>query len=140
MAPLAITGAPLEGTRYALPVASAQVKSALLLAGLYAEGETTVIEPSLSRDHTERMLRARGIAISTAGTRHTVVGPAQSWTSLDVNVPGDPSSAAFFVVAGLLANKGELVVHDVDVNPTRTGLFEVLRAMGAFYRATERAR
>ncbi len=128
--PLTIVGQPLHGIEYATPVASAQVKSCLLLAGLYAEGSTTVIEPTLSRDHTERMLRARGVDVESRGARHTIVGPAGDLAALDVAIPGDFSSAAFFLAAGLIVPGSEIVVRDVGVNPTRTGLLDALRAMG----------
>ncbi|MHB1295482.1 MAG: 3-phosphoshikimate 1-carboxyvinyltransferase [Anaerolineae bacterium] len=129
--PLSILPAGLHGIEYALPVASAQVKSCVLLAGLYAEGQTTVVEPLPSRDHTERMLRARGVAVHSKGLRHTLEGPAQALDRLDTHVPGDLSSAAFFVVAALLLPGSALRVRDVGVNPGRTGLLDVLGAMGA---------
>ena len=129
--PLTIVGGPLQGAEHHLPMASAQVKSCLLLAGLYAEGVTCVTEPGPSRDHTERMLRARGVAVETEGLTHRVSGPAEALASLDTTVPGDFSSAAFYLVAGLLAPAGEVRIRNVGVNATRTGLWEVLRAMGA---------
>jgi 3-phosphoshikimate 1-carboxyvinyltransferase len=128
-APLRITGAPLRGIEYRLPVASAQVKSCVLLAGLLAEGETTVVEPVATRDHTERML---GLDVFEAGqTRHiTVRGgmavPARTW-----HIPCDFSAAAFFLVAGSIVEGSALVLPDVGLNPTRTALLDVLRAMGA---------
>jgi len=129
--PLAIAGAALHGAEQVLPVASAQVKSCLLLAGLYAAGETVVIEPGPSRDHTERMLAARGVAITTEGLRHALRGPAGSLAALDTTVPGDFSSAAYWLVAALLVPGSELLLRAVNVNPTRTGLLDVLVAMGA---------
>ncbi len=129
--PLSIQGGTLHGATHMLPVASAQVKSALLLAGLYAQGETTVIEPGPSRDHTERMLRARGVAVASEGLTHRVAGPAQDLRPVETAVPGDFSSAAFFVVAGVLAPDSHIVLRHVGVNSTRTGLLDVLAAMGA---------
>ena len=134
--PLSISGTELQGIEYVLPVASAQVKSCILLAGLYAKGTTTVSEPAPSRDHTERMLRARGIAVHSKAVRelpleHTLEGPVAELTALDVSVPGDFSSAAYFLVGALLLSQSEILVHRVGVNPTRTGLLDVLREMGA---------
>lgn len=129
--PLAITGArPLRGLTHPLEVASAQVKSALLLAGLRAAGPVTVVEPAPSRDHTERMLRAFGVPLEVAPGRVTLTPGAWPAGRL-VQVPGDLSSAAFFLVAGLLLPEGSVTVKGVGVNPTRTGLLEVLEAMGA---------
>ena len=130
--PLSISGARLQGTEYVLPIASAQVKSCVLLAGLYAEGPTIVVEPALSRDHTERMLRARGVPLESQGTRHTLQGPTLSNLSrLDTVVPGDFSSAAFFLVGALLLSGSEVLLRGVNTNPTRTGLLDALRNMGA---------
>ena len=129
-APLAIVGRRLKGAEARLPVASAQIKSALLLAGLSAEGRTSVTEPQRSRDHTERMLRAFGAAVDVRGPTVSLQGP-QSLTAADVDVPGDLSSAAFFIAAALLAPGSELRIERVGVNPTRTGFLDVLRAMGA---------
>ena len=129
--PLAIAGGPLHGAEHLLPVASAQVKSCLLLAGLYAEGETVVVEPGPSRDHTERMLRARGAAVETAGLRHALRGPVSSLAALETAVPGDFSSAAYWIVAALLVPGSGLLIRDVNVNPTRIGLLDALEAMGA---------
>ena len=122
--------ARLAGIDYALPVASAQVKSAILLAGLYAEGLTVVTEPAPTRDHTERMLRGFGVAIETSGARVRLQG-RQTLTGTRIDVPGDISSAAFFLVAGCLAGFDEFVVENVGVNPTRTGVIDILRLMGA---------
>ena len=129
-APLRITGGQrLHGIEYRLPVASAQVKSCVLLAGLFAEGETTVVEPIPSRDHTERML---GLSVfETDGARYlTVEGgrpiPARTWT-----VPRDFSAAAFFLVAGSIVPEGEVFLPGVGLNPSRSALLDVLRAMGA---------
>ncbi len=135
--PLAIQGGALQGIDYSLPVASAQVKSAMLLAGLYAEGPTTLHVPGPARDHTERMLRAMGCALqgpeSEPGTPgHTVqVLPVERLLAADLIVPGDLSSAAFVIVAAALLPGSEAVVRSVGMNPTRTGLLDVLRAMGA---------
>lgn len=130
LAPLAVAGGGLRAVSFRSPVASAQVKSAVLLAGLYAEGETVVHEPSRSRDHTERMLPAFGVPVRVDGTTVSVVGPALL-TGTQVTVPGDISSAAFLIVAALVVPGSELTVEGVGINPTRTGLIDVLRAMGA---------
>ncbi len=122
--------AKLVGIDYPLPVASAQVKSAILLAGLYAEGLTTVTEPAPTRDHTERMLRGFGVAIETSGARVRLVGQ-QQLTGTRLEVPGDISSAAFFIVAGCLGGVEEFVIENVGVNPTRTGVIDILKLMGA---------
>jgi len=122
-------GARLTAIRYQLPVASAQVKSALLLAGLYAEGTTELIEPAPTRDHTERMLKGFGVAVEQRGPLVRMNGPAKL-TACDVIVPADFSSAAFFLVAGCLAEAGELRLEGVGMNPTRTGLLEILQSMG----------
>jgi len=129
--PLEIAGGPLQGTIYNLPMASAQVKSCVLLAGLYAKGDTVVVEPAPSRDHTERMLRARGVPLLTQGLRHTVSGPIDHLAPLDTMVPGDFSSAAFLLAAGVLIPEADLRVMGVGLNPTRTGFLDVLRQMGA---------
>jgi 3-phosphoshikimate 1-carboxyvinyltransferase len=114
-----------------MPVASAQVKSSVLLAGMYAQGTTAVTEPGPSRDHTERMLRARGVAVRSDGLTHTLEGPAPAMSALDVRVPGDFSSAAYLIVAALLVPGSEIVIENVGLNPTRTGLLDMLLAMGA---------
>jgi 3-phosphoshikimate 1-carboxyvinyltransferase len=128
--PLHVRGAPLHGITYAMPVASAQVKSCLLFAGLLAEGETRVVEPLPSRDHTERMLTAAGASIKRDGDT-VVVQPAERLEPDTITVPADISSAAFFIVAGLLVQGSEVVLEEVNVNPTRTGLLPILRRMGA---------
>lgn len=120
----------LHGIRYEMPVASAQVKSALMLAGLYADGETCVIEPAPTRDHTERMLTAFGVEVGVAGPVVTVRG-GQVLRATDIDVPADISSAAFFLVAGAIARDADLVVRHVGVNPTRTGVIDILKLMGA---------
>lgn len=129
--PVAIHGTPeLRAIDYALPVASAQVKSAILLAGLRAFGRTRVTEPAPSRDHTERMLSAFGAEVLREGATVAVEG-GQRLTGTSVAVPADFSSAAFFLVAGCLAAERGLLLRNVGVNPTRTGLLELLRLMGA---------
>jgi 3-phosphoshikimate 1-carboxyvinyltransferase len=129
-APLTVEGTPLTGTECPTGVASAQVKSALLLAGLRAAGTTTVVEPLPTRDHTERMLRHMGVAVESDGGRIRVTGGARL-RPLDLTLPGDPSSAAFLVVAALLVPGSRLRLTGVGLNPARTGLFAVLRRMGA---------
>jgi 3-phosphoshikimate 1-carboxyvinyltransferase len=125
--PLRIVGSSgLRGIRYESPVASAQVKSCALLAGLRAEGETWVSEPSLSRDHMERMLRALGVEVLDDGRAVGVRG-GSSFDGFMFDVPGDISSAAFFMVAAALLPQARLRLHDVNVNPTRTGILDVLR-------------
>jgi 3-phosphoshikimate 1-carboxyvinyltransferase len=129
--PLVVEGGrPLKGIRYELPVASAQVKSCLLLAGLYASGQTAVVEPLATRDHTEILLAAAGARVRRRPHRVTV-GPAESLYLSRVDVPGDFSAAAPFVVAATLLPGSELYVHDVGLNPTRTGLLDALARMGA---------
>jgi 3-phosphoshikimate 1-carboxyvinyltransferase len=128
--PLAIQGGDLSGIAWKSPVASAQVKSAILLAGLQARGETSVTEPTLSRDHTERMLQAFGVPIERRGATIGVHGPARL-RATTVEVPGDLSSAAFLLAAGALRPGAELLVQGVGVNPTRAGVLEALRGMGA---------
>ena len=123
-------GVGLHGIDYPLPVASAQVKSAVLLAGLYAQGETRVTEPAVTRDHTERMLSGFGVELRRAGATATLRG-GQILQGARIAVPGDFSSAAFFMVAGSIAREGSLVLENVGLNPTRTGLLDILRAMGA---------
>ncbi len=128
--PLTLGGGQLHGISYTLPVASAQLKSAVLLAGLYAAENTTVIEPAPSRDHTERMLRALGVDIQTDGNTITLT-PPQELHAKDIAVPADISSAAFFLVAGAIIPGSELTIRNVGINPTRTGILDVLRDMGA---------
>jgi 3-phosphoshikimate 1-carboxyvinyltransferase len=132
-APLAVMGQPLRGTTIHTPVASAQVKSAILLAALTADGTTTVIEPAQSRDHSERMLRAFGAELVVGGAGNTVVTltPGQRLKGQVVVVPGDISSAAFWLVAGAITPGAEITVQNVGLNPSRTGILEVLEQMGA---------
>ena len=134
--PLAVRGADrVKAVAYTSPMASAQVKSAVLLAGLYADSPVSVTQPALSRDHTERMLRQFGVQVTVSGLTATVTpGPLHGAV---VAVPGDISSAAFLLVAGLIVPEARVTVEDVGVNPTRTGLLDVLEAMGA---RIERAR
>jgi 3-phosphoshikimate 1-carboxyvinyltransferase len=129
--PLAIAGArPLHPIRHVSPVASAQVKSAVLLAGLFASGPTSVVEPARSRDHTERMLTAFGGDLQVDGQTVTIV-PGRRLTGRLCRVPGDISSAAFFLVAGAAAPDGDVTIRGVGVNPTRTGALDILESMGA---------
>jgi 3-phosphoshikimate 1-carboxyvinyltransferase len=132
LAPLAIQGQSLKRIHYHSPIASAQVKSCILLAGLITEGQTTVTEPALSRDHSERMLRAFGaeLSIDPETNSVTITGGAQLHGQTVV-VPGDISSAAFWLVAGAIVPGSELVIENVGVNPTRTGILEALEMMGA---------
>ena len=133
IAPL-LEGETLTGIEYEMPIASAQVKSALLLSGLYASGPTAIAEPVLSRDHTERMMLALGVPLETAGAS-VVLDPSQEWAGgwepFDWHVPGDPSSAAFPLLAAAMVPGSQVSVEDVCVNPTRTGLFDWLRLLGA---------
>lgn len=129
-APLAIQGGKLQAARFALPVASAQVKTAILLAGFYADGTTTVQEPIPSRDHTERMLRYLGAPLQVSAAGLAVTGGGELKGDL-IEIPGDLSSAAFLIVAALLVKDAEVLVRSVGVNPTRTGFLEILQNMGA---------
>jgi 3-phosphoshikimate 1-carboxyvinyltransferase len=133
LAPMVLLGRPLTGIRYEMPVASAQVKSAMLLAGLQAEGPTTVVEPSACRDHTERMLRAFGIGLKIDGGSVTV-NPGGALKACGIQVPGDLSSAAFLIVAALITEDSEVVLRGVGINPTRTGVLDLLRQMGGALR------
>lgn len=132
LAPLAIYGTQVKPIHYQSPIASAQVKSAVLLAGLMAEGKTTVTEPALSRDHSERMLKAFGaeVLVEPDICSATVVGPAQL-KGQSVIVPGDISSAAFWLVAGAIVPGSNLLIENVGINPTRTGILDILEMMGA---------
>jgi len=131
--PLAIQGGRLVGIYYPLPVASAQVKSALLLAGLFAEGETVVVEPGPARDHTERMLRAFGVRLEREGPLIRLKGgqTLQGMGGVALDIPADISSAAFLLVAAAIVPGSEVRVRGVGINPTRTGLLDLLAAMGA---------
>ena len=127
--PLTVTGSPLEAIDYELPVASAQVKSAVLLAGLGATGKTTVVEPAPTRDHTELMLQDAGARV-TVRPSSVSVDPAERLRLGAVDVPGDFSSAAPFIVAATLIPESRITIHDVNLNPRRTGLLDVLERMG----------
>jgi len=127
--PFTVRGASLRAIEYALPVASAQVKSCVLLAGLTAAGRTTVVEPAPSRDHTERLLLAAGASVERAATRVSVTGHDELELP-DLTIPGDPSSAAFIVAAGVLVRGSRLVVEGMGANWTRTGFFRILERMG----------
>jgi 3-phosphoshikimate 1-carboxyvinyltransferase len=134
-APLSITGRdtvgkPLQGIAYDMPVASAQIKSCLLLAGLWSEGTTTVTQPEVSRDHTERMLSAFGYPVTVEGNRISVTGGG-TLTGGDIAVPADISSAAFFMVAAAISQGSELTLTQVGINPTRTGILDILKLMQA---------
>lgn len=122
---------PLRAIQYDSPVASAQVKSAILLAGLYADGETTVREPYVSRDHSERMLSAFGVQLRREETAVTIAPPDELRSPEEIIVPGDISSAAFWLVAGCIVEGSDLFLKNVGTNPTRTGILDVLRDMGA---------
>ena len=128
--PLYITGTKLHGIDYKMPVASAQVKTAIILAGLYADGETVIHEIEKSRDHTELMLSAMGADL-TVDNLDITVKPTNDLTAVNVDVPGDISSAAFFLVLGAIMPNSQITVTNVGVNPTRTGIIDVLKAMGA---------
>jgi len=128
--PIRIDGTDLVGIEYELPVASAQLKSALILAGLYADGNTTVIEPKPSRNHTELMIKGFGGNISVEKNRITVTG-TEELSGQEIRVPGDISSAAFFMVAALIVPNSEITIRNVGLNETRTGIIDALRAMGA---------
>lgn len=129
-APFKISGGSLKGIHYDSPVASAQVKSAILFAGLYADGETSVTEPSLSRNHTELMFESFGIDIKSKGTTATVQ-PANQLIPQKIQIPGDISSAAYFIVAGLITPNSEITIKNVGINPTRDGIITVCKNMGA---------
>ncbi len=134
-APLTVTGGKLSPINYRSKVASAQVKSCLLLAGLFAKGKTTVSEPQKSRDHTERMLVKFGVKLSVKGNKVSLRG-GQRLKGTSIEVPGDISSAAFFLVAGSIVPGSKLTLQNVGTNPTRTGVLEVLKRMGAKIRLT----
>ena len=131
-APLYITGkaGQLQGIDYAMPMASAQVKSCLLLAGMYADGETSVTEPAPTRDHTERMLSGFSYLVNQQGSKVTITAEGKL-TAADIDVPSDISSAAFFLVGASIAPGSDLLLKHVGINPTRTGVIDILRLMGA---------
>ena len=128
--PIVIRGRRLNAVRYAMPVASAQVKSAVLLAGLYGDGETEIIEPVKSRDHTERMLPSFGAEIKVDGLHIRIKGGTEL-KGTEVHVPGDFSSAAFFIIGALLIKDSDIIIRDVGINPTRTGIISAIKEMGA---------
>lgn len=128
--PLSLRGGELRPISYQLPIASAQVKSSIILAALQVKGTTTIVEPAQTRDHTERMIRQFGGHIETDDLTITVSGP-QTLKGTQVNVPGDISSAAFFLVAGAIVEEGKICLRNVGLNPTRTGIIDVLTKMGA---------
>ena len=129
--PLSITGnQKLSAINYTLPVASAQIKSCLLLAGLYAEGETSIIENRTTRDHTERMLRGFGYPVNTSNGQISLMGGGELH-ACDIEVPSDISSAAFFIVAASIAKEADITLNAVSINPTRTGILDILDLMGA---------
>ncbi|MCB0253375.1 MAG: 3-phosphoshikimate 1-carboxyvinyltransferase [Anaerolineae bacterium] len=134
LAPLAIRGHLLSGIDYTLPVASAQVKSAILLAGLYSNGLAIVREPAPTRDHTERILTAMGAQVGKVGQVIASERPRRPLRPLDLTVPGDISSAAFLLAAGLLAPRGHVTLEGVGVNPTRTGILDIVQQMGGAVR------
>jgi 3-phosphoshikimate 1-carboxyvinyltransferase len=133
--PLVVRGTQLQGIDYDLPVASAQLKSALVLAALQAKGIARISEPELSRDHTERMLKALGAPISIDPTQRTITVDASGWSgklkAASLRVPGDLSSAAFLIVAALIVPDSDVTIENLGLNPTRTGLLDALQAMGA---------
>lgn len=132
LAPLAITGVGLHGIEYTSPVVSAQIKSSLLLAGLFAQGQTRYKEPSLSRDHTERMFQFFGISLAKEeGTLVLQGRPSVGWRGVHVTIPGDFSAAAFFIVGATIVEGSDITIRNVGMNPTRTGLIEVMSRMGA---------
>lgn len=128
--PLVIDGQSLHGLVYSMPVASAQVKSAILLAGLYATGEVVVHQPAITRDHTERMLTAMGVELR-AGETQIIMPAGQGLKAIDIQVPADLSSAAFVILAAILSPDADVTIANVGVNPTRTGVIEILQSMGA---------
>ena len=140
LAPLSVTGSNLRGAVIGTPVASAQIKSAILLAALNAEGLTTVIEPARSRDHSERMLKAFGANIEVGGEmgRHITLTPGKDLKGQSIIVPGDISSAAFWLIAGSIVPGSELIIENVGLNPTRTGILDVLEAMDANIKVTNK--
>ncbi|MDO4170554.1 MAG: 3-phosphoshikimate 1-carboxyvinyltransferase [Lachnospiraceae bacterium] len=129
-APLSIKGSKIKASHYDSPVASAQVKSAVLLAGLYGDGPTSVTEPAVSRNHTELMLQSFGVDVTCEGKTATVYPPKQM-NGQNIIVPGDISSAAYFIVAGLITPNSEITMKHVGINPTRDGIIKVCQAMGA---------
>jgi 3-phosphoshikimate 1-carboxyvinyltransferase len=140
LGPLAIKGGELRGIDYALPVPSAQVKSAILIAALFAQGETTVEEPAKSRDHTERLLQAMGVKLKVNDTSLSLPSPVAALNPIDLDIPGDISSAAYWLVAATIHPDAQVKVKNTGVNPTRTGVIEVLLRMGARLRIENQRR
>lgn len=137
--PMTVTGGHLHGIDYISPVASAQVKSCVLFAGLYADGKTSVTEPAISRNHTELMLRGFGASVKTDEEKHYVeVEPEPVLYGQDITVPGDISSAAYFLVAGLICEDADILVKNVNINPTRAGILKVIEDMGGNISYTDR--
>jgi 3-phosphoshikimate 1-carboxyvinyltransferase len=135
-APLTVKPAALHGIHYDMPVASAQVKSSILLAALFAQGPTVITQPGPARDHTERMMAAMGVDLHTEGNTVTLV-PGRPLQPMDFTIPGDASSAAFPVVAALIVPGSDIILNNINLNPTRTGIFDVLLEMGADLTITE---
>jgi 3-phosphoshikimate 1-carboxyvinyltransferase len=129
-APLVIKGRGLSGIDFALPIPSAQIKSAILLAGLFAHGDTVLHEKTRSRDHTERMLKQMGVSLQSQGTSISLFPLSSSLTRLNLRVPGDISSAAYFMVSAAIHPSARILISDCGINPTRTGIIDVLLAMG----------
>ena len=135
--PLSIIGnQKLSAINYTLPIASAQIKSCLLLAGLYADGETFIIENNITRDHTERMLRGFGYPVNSSNGQISLMGGGEL-NACDIEVPSDISSAAFFIVAASIAKEADITLNTVNINPTRTGILDILDMMGANIRLTD---
>jgi 3-phosphoshikimate 1-carboxyvinyltransferase len=133
---LTVKPAALHGIHYDMPVASAQVKSSILLAALFAQGPTVITQPGPARDHTERMMAAMGVDLHTEGNTVTLV-PGRPLRAMDFTIPGDASSAAFPVVAALIVPGSDIILTNINLNPTRTGIFDVLLEMGADLTITE---
>ncbi|HJX69886.1 MAG TPA: 3-phosphoshikimate 1-carboxyvinyltransferase [Dehalococcoidia bacterium] len=131
LAPLVIKGGRLRGIDFTLPVPSAQIKSAILLAGLFARGNTVLRQPTASRDHTERLLKQMGASLEINGTRISLTPLANPLSPLNLHIPGDISSAAYFLIAGAVHPNARITIRDCGINPTRTGIVDVLVAMGA---------
>ena len=140
LGPLSIKGGELHGVDYALPVPSAQVKSAILIAALFAQGETTVQEPAKSRDHTERLLQAMGVKLKVNGTSVSLSSPVNALNPIDLDIPGDISSAAYWLVAAAIHPDAQVMVKNTGINSTRTGIIDVLLKMGARLRIENQRR
>ncbi|MBL7119662.1 MAG: 3-phosphoshikimate 1-carboxyvinyltransferase [Dehalococcoidia bacterium] len=140
LAPLAIKGGQLHGIEYVLPVPSAQIKSAILMAALLADGETIIHEPAKSRDHTERMLQAMGVSLRVDGCCISVTPPDVPPNSIDFHIPGDISCAAYWLIAGAIHPDARIRIKDTGMNPTRTGIVDVLLKMGATLRIENQRR